>query len=136
MSRVDSATALHVRSRGAGRCEYCHFPETVAALPFQMDHIIAQKHDGSSDESNLAFACYFCNSSKGPNIAGVDPVSGEIVRLFHPRQDVWGDHFAWKDAWLFGLTRFARATIQVLNINAPEAVALRESLMEEGFIFE
>ncbi|MEN3942739.1 HNH endonuclease signature motif containing protein [Prosthecobacter sp. SYSU 5D2] len=136
MSRVDSVTAQHVRSRGVGRCEYCRFPEVVAALPFQMDHIIAQKHDGPSDESNLAFACYPCNSSKGPNIAGIDPVSGEIVRLFHPRQDVWKDHFAWKEAWLFGITNFARATIQVLNINAPEAVALRESLLEEGFVFE
>lgn len=101
-----------------------------------MDHIIAQKHDGPSDESNLAFACFPCNSSKGPNIAGIDPVSGEIARLFHPRRDVWTDHFAWKEAWLFGLTSFARATIQVLSINAPEAVALRESLMEEGFVFE
>ena len=63
-------------------------------------------------------------------------MSGEIVRLFHPRKDVWTEHFAWKDGWLFGLTSFARATIQVLSINAPEAVALRESLMEEGFIFE
>ena len=88
MSRPDPATARIVRNRGAGRCEYCHLPESVAELPFQLDHIIALKHLGLTDESNLALACYHCNSAKGPNIAGVDPVSGCITSLFHPRQDV------------------------------------------------
>ncbi len=132
MSRPDAATIERVKERGAGRCEYCHFPRQVSALPFQIDHIIAQKHDGTSDESNLAFACYHCNSFKGPNIAGVDPVSGEIARLFHPRRDDWNGHFMWRGAWLFGRTAIARCTIQVLSINNPESVAVRESLMDEG----
>ena len=53
MSRPDPATARSVRIRGAGRCEYCHLPESVAELPFQLDHIVALKHLGLSDESNL-----------------------------------------------------------------------------------
>ncbi|MDB6003938.1 MAG: restriction endonuclease [Prosthecobacter sp.] len=136
MSRPDPATARLVRERGAGRCEYCHLPEAVAELPFQIDHIIARKHLGPTQESNLAFACYPCNSAKGPNIAGIDPVSSTLAPLFHPRKDLWSDHFEWQGAWLFGKSPRARATIQVLGINDAEAVALRESLLEEKVRFD
>ena len=132
MSRVSSATAQLVRKRASGLCEYCHFPEAQAGLPFQIDHIIALKHDGTSNETNLALACLFCNSAKGPNIAGIDPIEGGIVRFFHPRLDIWSEHFAWQGAWLRGQTSEARATIVVLRINDPAAVAIRESLLEEG----
>ena len=30
----------------------------MAELPFQCDHIIAVKHEGVTDEANLAHACY------------------------------------------------------------------------------
>jgi hypothetical protein len=62
----------------------------------------------------------------------VDPVTGAIVTLFHPRGDRWAEHFVWKGAWLGGKTPRARATIEVLQINEPAAVAVRESLLEEG----
>lgn len=132
MSRVAPAVAARVRSRAGGRCEYCHLRPEWTILPFQTDHIIAQKHDGTSDEENLAFACLRCNGRKGPNVAGVDPVSGEITPLFHPRRDAWADHFEWRGAWLVGLTARARATIQVLGINDAEIVQARESMMAEG----
>ncbi len=96
-----------------------------------MDHIIARKHQGASDEENLAFACLPCNARKGPNVAGVDPITGEIVPLFHPRRDEWNDHFEWRGAWLFGKTASARTTIHVLGINNTEVVLARESMMEE-----
>lgn len=101
-------------------------------MPFQVDHIIAQKHRGDSQEKNLAFACLRCNSRKGPNVAGVDPVDGQITPLFHPRHDVWQDHFEWKGAWLFGRTARARTTIHVLGINDAEMVQARASMMTEG----
>ena len=63
---------------------------------------------------NLAWACIDCNSYKGSNIAGIDPDSkAEVVRLFHPRQDRWEEHFEWDDARLVGRTPIARATIDV-----------------------
>lgn len=132
MSRVSAAVALRVRERARHRCEYCHLRPEWTRLGFQIDHVIAQKHLGPSEEENLAFACLRCNLRKGPNVAGVDPVSGEIIRLFHPRQDVWSDHFDWHDSWLFGKTALARATIQVLGINDTDAVWLRETLALEG----
>ena len=114
------------------RCEYCHFPADLAELSFELDHIIARKHGGPTEPDNLALACFYCNSYKGPNIAGIDPESGELVRLFHPRRDDWADHFQWEGATLAGRTPIGRATIQVLCINHPDAVSVRESLQREG----
>ena len=54
------------------------------------------------------------------NIAGIDPVSGQLVPLFHPRQQHWERHFAWDGLILLGRTRSARATIHVLAINHPD----------------
>ena len=118
--------------RAAGRCEYCRFPMAVSRLPFHCDHIIAEKHGGPTDDSNLAWACFRCNLTKGPNIAGLDPVDGALTRLFHPRQDKWEDHFEWNTAWLRGKTAIGRATITVLEINGADVVAVRESVLAEG----
>jgi hypothetical protein len=51
-----------------------------------VDHIIARQHDGATTIDNLALACLHCNRHKGPNIAGRDVATGDLVRLFHPRQ--------------------------------------------------
>ena len=81
---------------------------------------------------NLALACLHSNRHKGPNIAGRDPATGELVRLFHPRQEQWSRHFEWRAAELSGGTAIGRITIQVLAINDPDFLAVREALMEEG----
>jgi HNH endonuclease len=114
-----------------GHCEYCQLPASRHPAPFQIDHVIARQHGGLTIIENLALACIHCNRFKGPNIAGVDPQTGEIVRLFHPRLDTWAEHFAWDGANLVGLTAIGRATITVLLINDPELVAVRTALREE-----
>ena len=87
MTRPDRALETEVIGRAQGRCEYCHFPESAAELPFHIDHIIAEKHGGNTTSANLAWACFSCNLRKGPNIAGIDPESGVLTRLYHPRTD-------------------------------------------------
>lgn len=99
-----------------------------------MDHIIAEKHGGSTNSENLALSCFYCNSYKGPNLSGIDPVGSEIVRLFDPRQNRWGDHFQWQDAVLVGRTSVGRVTISVLRINDPAAVGLRRLLIRAGVL--
>lgn len=121
-----------VAIRAGHRCEYCHLPEQWTSLPFQMDHVIAEKHDGATTPDNLAYACLHCNSFKGPNIAGRDRETNETVRLFDPRRDVWSEHFQWDGPLLAGRTAVGRATIAVLKINLPYRVAARRSLIEEG----
>lgn len=113
-------------------CEYCRLSQSCSSIPFEIDHIIARKHGGLTEEANLALSCFYCNSHKGPNIAGVDPATGRITRLYHPRKDAWKSHFDWNSAILIGRTAVGRTTITVLAINHPDAVAVREALIEEG----
>jgi len=81
---MDSALRELTQSRSGGYCEYCRVPEKYDRLPFQPDHIIAEKHEGPTLESNLAWSCYDCNIYKGPNIAGVDSTTSKVVPLCSP----------------------------------------------------
>jgi len=131
MTRLSRTLDLEVRHRANGRCEYCLFPESASELPFHIDHIIAQKHGGLSESDNLAWSCFSCNLRKGPNIAGLDPETGELTPLFNPRADTWSEHFAWNGVWLRGKTGIGRATVAVLDINHVDSVAVRQALREE-----
>jgi HNH endonuclease len=121
-----------VRRRARYRCEYCQLPQSASRLRHQIDHIVADQHEGGDDPENLALACAHDNLHKGPNIAGLDPVTREVTRLYNPRRDRWRDHFAWVGATLIGLTPIGRTTIRVLAMNDPEQVAIREALIVEG----
>ena len=129
---MDKAVHAAVRLRAQHRCEYCHFPENFAELPFHLDHIIAQQHGGPTTLENLALACCYCNRYKGPNLSAIDPESGNVVSLFHPRRQRWDDHFAWDGARLSAKSATGRATIQLLQINRADAVAVRRLLIQEG----
>jgi hypothetical protein len=90
-----------------------------------VEHIIAKKHGGGDGIENLAFACMDCNLHKGPNLTGLDPESGEVITLFHPRRQVWSEHFVWQALLLRGLTPIGRTTIRVLDMNSTERVRFR-----------
>jgi hypothetical protein len=121
-----------VRERAEQRCEYCRLPQSVLPLPFQIDHIVAEQHGGQSEEDNLAFACPSCNRYKGPNIAGRDSETGELVRLFHPRTDRWSEHFESAGGGsIVARSAAGRVTLQVLRMNAPDRVSLRKQLALE-----
>ncbi len=119
-----------VWDRAGSTCEYCLLPQEYSHLTFEVDHIIATCHGGTTRASNLALTCFYCNRYKGPNLAGIDPVSKKLSPLFHPRRHKWKRHFRYDGAVLVGLTRIGRATIAVLQINDPAAVALREALID------
>ncbi len=120
--------------RAGGTCEYCSMPQVFYDAPHQIDHIIALKHGGETVLGNLALSCFHCNTHKGQNIAGLDQESGEVVRLFHPRQDRWSLHFHWNGAFIEALSAVGRVTINVLEINAADYVAVRQALIEEGVL--
>ena len=113
-----------VAERAAHCCEYCRLPERYNSLPFQMDHVIAEKHGGETSFQNLAYSCLHCNVFKGPNIAGRDSETNQTVRLFDPRNDLCDKHFAWDGPALEGRTPIGRATVAVLRINLAHRVAL------------
>jgi hypothetical protein len=131
---MDELLRTQIWDRAAGCCEYCLLPHFMDVLPFQIDHIIAIKHHGMTELDILALSCYSDNSSKGSNIAGFDLETRTVVRLFHPRHDLWHEHFCWDGAVLLGLSAIGRVTADVLNINLPERVEHRRFLKEAGLL--
>lgn len=129
---MDDALVELVWERARGRCEYCCLAQVLSEFGFEIDHIIARKHGGRTVGSNLALTCFFCNSYKGPNIAGLDPRSKRLVGLFHPRRNKWPRHFRWDGPVLVGRTAKGRATVAVLRINHPEFIEARQSLIAEN----
>jgi hypothetical protein len=94
--------------------------------------VITRQHGGSDDVDNLALACHRCNLHKGPNLSVVDPPTGSVEILFHPRRDQWPEHFAFQDAHLDGLTPTGRVTIDVLALNDARRIELRQELLALG----
>src|SRR6266404_5302545 len=111
-------------------CEYCYSQRRFSSSPFSIEHVIPRARDGTSDLNNLALACQGCNNHKYNHATGFDPVSGEEVQLYHPRRDIWSEHFTWTAdlTEMVGLTARGRATIMRLRLNRPEVVALRRIL--------
>ena len=129
---MDNALRRLVRERALDRCEYCRVHQDDDSFyRFAMDHIIAEQHGGQTVAGNLAMSCFRCNLHKGPNIAGRDRKTGKLVPLFYPRRHKWSHHFEWDGPRLVGRTAIGRVTIVILAINHPDAVALRESLLQE-----
>jgi len=121
-----------VHERAGGQCEYCLIPEALTFADHEIDHIIAQKHEGQNDATNLALSCTLCNKNKGSDIASIDPTTGVIVPLFHPRRDRWLEHFQLNGAEIIPLTTVGRATARLLKLNHPNRLFEREQLVTTG----
>jgi HNH endonuclease len=130
---MDEALRQLVRLPAGGQCE-CRLlrQEHEALLPFHIEHVIASQHGGQSTEDNLALSCAWCNFVKGPNIASLDPATGKLTRLFHPRRDCWEDHFRKDGPRIAGKTDVGRTTVQLLRMNDADAVDQRCLLIELG----
>lgn len=129
---MDSATSELVRQRAGYRCEYCHLPQQASALRFHVEHIIARQHGGTDDPSNLALACPECNYQKGTNLSGIDPDTGKVTSLFHPRHDHWADHFVHDAARIVGRSPAGRTTVWLLEMNTGDRLRWRELLQRLG----
>ena len=122
-----------VCDRAADRCEYCHLPQKSQEAVFHVDHILPLAEGGKTIAKNLALACVTCSLAKAARTVGQDPETGDLARLFHPRQDQWNQHFEWAMNWqLIGLTATGRATIRALRINRPRVVRIRQLLNRLG----
>ncbi|MCI5157424.1 MAG: HNH endonuclease [Candidatus Electrothrix sp. AUS1_2] len=62
MSKTYIPVALRnaVYERAKAVCEYCLTPEMITFAPHQIDHVIAEKHGGATEQDNLALACILC----------------------------------------------------------------------------
>jgi hypothetical protein len=63
------------------------------------------------------------------------PVSGQVVKLFNPRKQVWSDHFEWIDGGtrILGLTAVGRATVAALQLNREALVISRKKWVSAGW---
>lgn len=132
--RVTSKQKIQVKTRAKNCCEYCMSQEEYSTDTFSIEHIIPRAKGGSNHLDNLANACQGCNNRKFVSTDAVDPLTGEIVQLYHPRQDVWNEHFAWSYDFtlLVGLTPIGRATIDRLDLNRRQVMNLRHILQRSG----
>ena len=129
---IDAAARNLIRRRADNRCEYCLLPQEHSYGTHHIDHIVAKQHGGSDDMENLALACHRCNLSKGPNLTGLDPASGEVVPLSHPRRDRWAEHFVVRGSRIEGLTGIGRTTLLVLGMNDARRLDLRAEFFRVG----
>ncbi len=129
---INEALRTGVALRAHRRCEYCLIREEDTAFRPQVDHIVSRKHGGNSLPENLAYACVLCNRRKSGDVASIDSNSGQLVRLFHPRQDLWKDHFQIDGSSIRALTEVGAATSKLLYFNVPERRAERAILQTLG----
>jgi hypothetical protein len=123
-----------VERRAKGRCEYCQSPAKYATQRFALEHIIPRSQGGGTSLENLALACQGCNNHKYNKIKSGDPVTNQLVDLFHPRIQRWRDHFTWDERFerIIGLTATGRATVEALQLNRLELINLRRLLYAAG----
>jgi hypothetical protein len=131
---MDAATAQLARQSAGNRCEYCRLLQEHSALRFHIEHIVAQQHGGTDGPENLASACPECNFQKGTNLTGVDPDTGKVTRLFHPRRHRWQDHFAHDRARIVGRTPEGHTTVWLLKVNTGDRLRWRELLVRLGLL--
>ena len=123
-----------VAERARGCCEYCQSQARFALQPFSVEHIVPKSQGGKATLDNLALACQGCNNHKYNKTRGPDPISGETVPLYHPREQRWSEHFSWDVDFtlIIGLTPSGRATVEVLQLNREGLVNLRRVLYAMG----
>lgn len=124
---ITGALRQAVIQRADGCCEYCRLRQTDELAPFHLDHIVPIKHRGTDTLENLCLSCFACNSFKGSNLAGADPVTGAATFLFNPRNMVWDEHFQINtDATVAGKTPEGRVTVEVMRFNDERRVQYRQ----------
>lgn len=128
--RVTAQQHRTVIARAKQCCEYCYSQAAFSTESFSVEHIIPRNKGGQSILENLALSCQGCNNFKHIKTEGFDPISEEIVSLFHPRRKIWREHFAWNDDYtlVIGVTPTGRATVKELKLNRTGVVNLRRVL--------
>jgi hypothetical protein len=129
---IPAALRQMVIERAAGRCEYCRYPQEMAFLAFEVEHIVAEKHGGPTTPDNLALACPYCNRFKGTDLGSLDPETGQLTPFYNPRTQQWAEHFQFDGAQILPLTPAGRVTVTILRLNHSDRIQERVRLIEAG----
>jgi hypothetical protein len=90
------------------------------------------KHGGSNDETNLAYACVFCNRYKGSDIGSIIWDTQEFVRFYNPRRDRWSQHFQLDQSMIAPRTSIGEVTARILGFNDRDRLLERQALIDTG----
>jgi 5-methylcytosine-specific restriction endonuclease McrA len=134
VTHISAELRRKIRERAGDRCEYCLIPETATFAVHEIDHLVAEKHGGQTHVDNLGLSCALCNAFKGSDLASIDPDSGQLASLYHPRQHIWTDHFRMTEARIEGITAIGRATARLLKFNRADRLEERALLVAAGLI--
>jgi hypothetical protein len=132
--RISRRLRQSVERHAVRRCEYCRCPLAVTTEPFAVEHIVPTVRGGRTTMDNLALSCSGCNGHKYDRVEAYDPFSQSLTPLYHPRQHIWSEHFAWNEDYshVVGLTPIGRATVETLHLNREGVVNLRWVLFLVG----
>jgi len=132
--RVSAELRRLITERANHCCEYCRTQAQYSADSFTVDHIIPRSLGGVTSVANLALSCHGCNQHKSTRTSAVDPATGLAAVFFHPREQLWEEHFTWNNDFtlMIGLTPTGRVTILALQLNRLGLVNLRRVLYTIG----
>lgn len=135
MSAIPHALHTEVALQSHYRCVYCLSQQRLMGVALTVDHIIPQSVGGETTLDNLCLACWDCNLAKSDRITAVDPETETAVRLYHPLQQHWNNHFRWEGQGLYivGVSPTGRATVSALKLNRPQLVESRRYWIEAGW---
>lgn len=125
-----------VTARACSLCEYCLIHADDTYWGCQIDHIISEKHGGTTTIDNLAHACTFCNRNKGSDVGSILTAATsqqrQFVRFYNPRIDRWSDHFRLDGIIITPLTAIGKVTANILGFNHVDQLLERQELQELG----
>ena len=123
-----------IRHRFVDCCAYCRTAESLTVTTFEFEHIIPRSAGGETLFENLCLACPSCNRYKATRQTAIDPNTQEEVKLFHPQQKSWIEHFFWSEdaTEIIGLTPVGRGTITTLKMNRPQLTRVRKMWVKIG----
>lgn len=129
------ALRLRIEIADRQRCCYCLTSEANSGIPMTYDHIQPRSKGGDNSFENICLACRSCNEFKGNLIQAIDPITAELVPLFHPRRQKWSEHFIWSadGTRIEGLTVVGRATVVALRMNHPVIIGARRRWVSSGW---
>jgi hypothetical protein len=135
MSNISDALREQVRQRSGNRCEYCLSHQDYVMGILQVDHVYPVSKGGQDTLDNLCLACELCNLYKSVKTEAIEPQTQSLIRLFHPRQQRWSEHFAWSrdGTEIMGLSPCGRATVLALKLNNGLSMTVRRNWVRAGW---
>jgi len=121
-----------VAERAYHVCEYCLIHEDDTFWGCQLDHIISRKHGGATEPGNLAWACACCNNTKGSDLGTLVGQPPQLLRLFHPRTDLWSGCFLLNGVRIAPANSIGEGTVRLLQLNHDNRLRERETLADAG----